>query len=251
MPLIAELISDTMKSISPRKIVAASMAAIFIYVFAIIAIYWHHLGALPASTASPEPWGQFGDYVGGLLNPLFAFLNVAAVVYIAFAVQRFGESQRKAEQESERRLQTVIDLHREWNSGSIYSSRTIAGKLIREYPDLTIFEIEEQAPSERAAHIWVVIGFFQRLSFLVENDRLHKKMTLELFAELFVWWWVLCFEKQLAPCECDARDRMLTLKTWIYENTSCQQRAPWEHRASKDLAEAVQSANTPPLMVLE
>lgn len=233
----------------PRTVAVVAATAIVAYVMGVVMIYWRHLGSLALSTTSAEPWGQLGDYIGGLLNPLFALLNVAAVVYIAFAVQRFGESQRKAEEESERRIQTVIDLHREWNSSSIYGSRTISGTLVREFPELSVFAIEKMVPYEKAAHIWVVIGFFQRLSFLAEHDRLHKKMTIELFAELFVWWWVISFEKQLIPCECDARDRMLTLKSWVYENTTEKQRRPWELRAEKDLAEAIQEANAPPFVV--
>jgi uncharacterized membrane protein len=233
----------------PRTALLIGTVVVVTYVVAVVLVYANYLGGLPFSRTSAEPWGQFGDYIGGVLNPLFALLNVIVVAYIALSVQQLGEAQRKQEQESERRIQTVVDLHREWNSGAIYASRTLAAALVRDYPSLTIFELEKEVPYEKAADIWVVIGFFQRLAFLAEHEKIHREMCLELFAELFVWWWVLSFDKQLLPCECDARDRILWLKKWIFENTSERQRAPWVHRAANDLAEAVKNASTPPFFV--
>lgn len=231
----------------PRTAVIVAAVLVVVYVAAVVWVYVDHLGGLTLSRTDAGPWGQLGDYLGGLLNPMFALLNVIVVVYIALSVQQLGESQRKQEQESERRIQTVIDLHREWNSGALYASRTLAGKLVRDYPALTIFQIENEVPYDQAAHFWVVTGFFQRLAFLAEHDKLHKQMALELFAELFVWWWILSYEKQLMPCECDARDRIFVLKKWIYGNTTEAQRAPWVRRAEQDLQNAIEQSKTPPL----
>jgi uncharacterized membrane protein len=43
-------------------------------------IYFAHLGGLPISDSDPAGWGQLGDYFGGLLNPVFSFLTILALV---------------------------------------------------------------------------------------------------------------------------------------------------------------------------
>lgn len=43
-------------------------------------IYFSHLGSLPISDSDPSGWGQLGDYFGGLLNPVFSFLTILALV---------------------------------------------------------------------------------------------------------------------------------------------------------------------------
>lgn len=53
-------------------------------------IYRFHSFSL---SSEPESWGQFGDYIGGLLNPLAALLNVYVTIVIAREVSKFGERQ--------------------------------------------------------------------------------------------------------------------------------------------------------------
>jgi len=47
---------------------------------AFVSIYHYHLGALAIDEKSPEGWGQLGDYFGGVLNPVFGFLTILALV---------------------------------------------------------------------------------------------------------------------------------------------------------------------------
>lgn len=46
-----------------------------------------------------QKWGAFGDYVGGLLNPIFAFVNVIILVVISYqlALMEDGRSQRDSD----------------------------------------------------------------------------------------------------------------------------------------------------------
>ncbi len=47
---------------------------------AFVSIYHYHLGALAIDEKSPAGWGQLGDYFGGVLNPVFGFLTILALV---------------------------------------------------------------------------------------------------------------------------------------------------------------------------
>jgi len=181
-----------------------------------------------------------------LLNPLFAFLNVAIVAYIAIAVQRLNESEQRREQQSEERVRTVLDLHREWNSEANYKSRTLAGALVRKYPSSTVLDIEKSIEPQDAAHLWVVIGFFLRLGYLAKQEKIQDEMAVELFGELFVWWWTVSFEKQLMPVDWDASDQIRSFKDWLFNLTTEERRAPWLRRSLHDLKIAEANASRVP-----
>lgn len=43
-----------------------------------VSFYIHHFG--PDISSDQEVWGQFGDYLGGTLNPIFGFLTLIAII---------------------------------------------------------------------------------------------------------------------------------------------------------------------------
>ncbi|CAN5912583.1 hypothetical protein BH23PLA1_BH23PLA1_43270 [soil metagenome] len=56
---------------------------------------------------NPNHWGVFGDYVGGVLNPIFAVINITVVIYIAFAIRQLEETTEEARRQSEQRQNAV------------------------------------------------------------------------------------------------------------------------------------------------
>jgi hypothetical protein len=67
---------------------------IFVLVLAVFPIYtyWGSFGDRDRST-NPEQWGQLGDYIGGLLNPIIAFATLISVLYAIFLQkQELGET---------------------------------------------------------------------------------------------------------------------------------------------------------------
>ncbi|WP_216923421.1 hypothetical protein [Synechococcus sp. CCAP 1479/9] len=220
----------------PKSIMLLVATGTLGYILIAIGSYVWSLRFLPLSTTDPAPWGQFGDYVGGVLNPLFALLNVVLVAYIALAVQSFKEKKQKDLEESEERVRTTLDLHREWCSESLFRSRTLAGNLVQQHIDLNLVEIERIVPQDSVTHVWIVIGFFQRLAFLLKHHKIDTMMATELFGELFLWWWIVSFKGQLLPCDWDAASRIIWLHDeWLIEETTSEQRVPWERRAERDL----------------
>lgn len=63
----------------------------------VIIVYAGHFYQNPISQKSAE-WGQLGDFIGGILNPVFAFFNLLALVYLSFRIADW-ESQREEEKE--------------------------------------------------------------------------------------------------------------------------------------------------------
>jgi len=220
--------------------------SVLISIVVVLGLYIYFLGASPVARNDPAAWGQFGDYIGGLLNPLFSLLNVFVFLYIAVTVQRLKDLEQRREQQLEEGVRTVLDLHREWNSESNYRARTLAGVLVRKYPSSTVIAIEKSTEPEKAVHLWIVIGFFLRLGYLAKEEKLQEKMAIDLFGELFVWWWTVSFEKQLIPVDWDASEQIKDFKEWLFARTTDERRAPWLRRARHDLeiAEANASQRT-------
>ncbi|NXZ87922.1 putative phage abortive infection protein [Serratia fonticola] len=49
--------------------------------------YWSYFNVLPVSN-SVEKWGQFGDYVGGVLNPGLSFISIVLVCLTLYSTSR-------------------------------------------------------------------------------------------------------------------------------------------------------------------
>lgn len=70
-------------------------------------IYWEMFGSLPLSN-TVEKWGQFGDYVGGVLNPGLSFISIILVCLTLYATSR-----QSAIQSFESILFELIKFHKE------------------------------------------------------------------------------------------------------------------------------------------
>jgi hypothetical protein len=55
-------------------------------------------------SSDAEKWGQLGDYIGGVINPLAALMNVYVAIQIAREVSKFGEKQTKLQLETQKEL---------------------------------------------------------------------------------------------------------------------------------------------------
>lgn len=76
--------------------------------------YWLRFSTNGAST-DPETWGQFGDYVGGVLNPLVATLALIAIV-ISIRIQKIELEETRAALERQVAMANLFSLlqqHRE------------------------------------------------------------------------------------------------------------------------------------------
>lgn len=58
-----------------------------VLIFIAVYKYWLHFGDLPVSD-SVEKWGQFGDYIGGVLNPGLSFISIILVCFTLYTTSR-------------------------------------------------------------------------------------------------------------------------------------------------------------------
>ncbi len=75
--------------------------------------YWYKFAYLPGAwfTLSTDPavWGQYGDYIGGILNPIFSSLAFSGlVITIVLQARQIDEVRKQANLEEMQRVQSTI-----------------------------------------------------------------------------------------------------------------------------------------------
>jgi hypothetical protein len=111
--------------------------------------------------------------------------------------------------------ENTLNMHREFFGESMYKARTLSEKLIEEYPEKTLEEIRREVHPDKCVHLWMVLGFFNRLSLQTQQNQIRKKYIRDLFGELFVWWWVCAFDNGRLPEEWDSYKSIKWFKEWL------------------------------------
>jgi hypothetical protein len=170
-----------------------------------------------------DKWNEYGGFIGGLIGPLLNFLNLLLIVYIAVSLNP-----------SQSKTQLTLDLHREFDSESMWKARTDGGKFVLQNPSQTLDQLN-RSDNPGARNIWMVIGFYQRLALAIKNRHIDERLVPELFGDTFIWWFRLCFEKQLEPTGWESWQRMEYLRNWLAKKADLEDFLVWEKRAEKYL----------------
>jgi hypothetical protein len=108
-------------------------------------------------------WGAFGDYVGGVLNPIIGFLNLGVLIYISVLVNKSDREIRQRDRDSERQ-------------NALYSLRNEA---IKEVQNI-LKEIEKfHSSSEPGDSGLIVISYMKLDSFFIYNKHLFPFLENE------------------------------------------------------------------------
>ena len=72
---------------------------LLLIVFCLVAIpvyyYYNQFGGFNRSL-KPEDWGVFGDYLGGVLNPIISLISLIILGYLTYIVSRHGAKENKS-----------------------------------------------------------------------------------------------------------------------------------------------------------
>jgi len=63
-------------------------------------------------SGSPQDWGVFGDYFGGILNPLLSFISICITIWLTAIINRFSKKNNESQIDAARRI-TLIQLKHE------------------------------------------------------------------------------------------------------------------------------------------
>lgn len=172
--------------------VVALIALIFILLFYIL-----EFGGSSFSN-DPQRWGQFADYVGGLMNPLLSIivlwtllktlrLNSEAVAHASNAVNE-AKMSREAEDLRIKR-QNTFDLNLSFQSSSMVESRLIASEFIKKDEkdsDRTSYNLQILREENNYRHFGAILTFFKQLNSLKNSDLIDEKLARELFGSYYL-----------------------------------------------------------------
>ncbi|MGC0910154.1 putative phage abortive infection protein [Pantoea agglomerans] len=105
-------------------VILSTVLSTFSFAFYAVWKYWNqfHIYGLSEST---EKWGQFGDFVGGTLNPLLGLASIIIVCVTLYTTSKFG-----AKQSFETLLFELIKIHREnlFSIEIVYPENSVKGR---------------------------------------------------------------------------------------------------------------------------
>jgi hypothetical protein len=104
-------------------------------------------------STEPEKWGPFGDYIGGILNPLISLLTLTATIIIAIVLKRIDDRNRK----EDRSLSYQPELVVEQSSFYTYTGTKYATRKTVEFSNVSkgfMYKSELQLPNEFGVDIY-------------------------------------------------------------------------------------------------
>jgi hypothetical protein len=93
---------------SPKKILKISITINLLLVLLVVFFYICNFKNQDISDKSSD-WGTFGDYIGGILNPLIGIMNLVVLIFISFLISDI-ESKRSAQELLSQKQFTLYSL---------------------------------------------------------------------------------------------------------------------------------------------
>lgn len=109
-------------------ILIAGVFAILVVIAYVIARGWKEA----------EPWGQFGDFLGGVLNPVFAFANVVVLIVISYQLAIADEERSLSERKAQKDLamyQIKVELLKEMIQTRAMFERVVVSNNVKDEID--------------------------------------------------------------------------------------------------------------------
>lgn len=134
------------------------------------------------------------------------------------------------------KMQTTLELHREFNSGEVLKSRRPADRVFAQYMDKTYDQFSPSLDPEEYSHIWNVINFYQRLWVAIKHKQLVSSMVPDLFGEVFMRWYIPYFEKMIVPYPrgWSTGNNIRELKIWFEKNADKASFGKWVELGRQD-----------------
>jgi hypothetical protein len=134
----------------------------------------------------------------------------------------------------QRRLELVLQAHRDFNSADMVEIRHRASELLDSHPGQDFRELRAQLGRSVMKDIWAVQYFYQRLWLLVQYHQVDSRLVPELFGDIFSWWVQRYYLALLFSLETEPARHIEQLWRWIQEKSTPQQRQQWSHHIDSD-----------------
>lgn len=127
----------------------------------------------------PAVWGQYGDFIGGTLNPIFSIINIILLVYLTFTISEIEKKRIMESRELEAsRHKESMELEDKRAENSIKAQKIITINQMR-YDAVVKFSTELDASLDRinldvknkaVKTRNIVYEFFKRNGYLFNDE---------------------------------------------------------------------------------
>ena len=151
----------------------------------------------------PANWGQFADFVGGLMNPLLSIIVLWTLIKtLRYSAQTLNDARKDRIEASERiKKQNTFDFSLTFNSKDMMQSRLLASKILKD-PKLESFDLNKLKKKKDYVHLGNVLTFFKQLNVLEKSKLIDRNLSAKLFGSYYVHFKPY-FEKIIGQTETD------------------------------------------------
>jgi hypothetical protein len=136
----------------------------------------------------------------------------------------------------ESKANRALDFHKEFHGAEMASARAKAWKFALDNPSLKFKDIRYDT-DDYTKGLWAVMRFFQRLSVCVNRGFLDIEITIDLFGEVFIWWYEITFKESLKDSGLDAEIAISQLHAAIKTGAGESRTSRWERAAANSRSE--------------
>lgn len=149
----------------------------------ITALYFIKFGDGTLSENKSE-WGTFGDYIGGILNPLIGLATLVVTFYIAYTFNNYEKS-RDDQSKREAAVKSYLELYQYFVGQEFRQKRQIAWNVIRraiEIPEYADFVVGESFVSRYESRPKRAV-IFEKFKGIYKDSNLKQKQFLHKESE--------------------------------------------------------------------
>jgi hypothetical protein len=156
---------------------------------------------------------DMADVTANILSALFGTLVGAALAWLV------GRQQHK--------LTLTLEMHREFNSADMLGVRYRAGELLEKNHTLDLREMQAALGKTALLDVWRIIRFYERLWLAIKKRRVLRREIPGLFGEIFDWWYLQSFHRQLLPLGIRVSRDIEAMHDWILRRTTPPELESW------------------------
>lgn len=161
--------------------------------------------------------------IAQVLIPIVTGLVGVALGAVAF---RYNSNHRA-------RVDRMYQMHKEYNSHAMVTTRQRSLEALTTYPDLTVSEIYATDPN-LGGNIWTLVAFYQRLQFGLKAKHISSRGMSDLFGRVFVYWYQLLSEREVGAIRQIERS-MRELYASIESGTDEEDFREWLESAAREI----------------
>jgi len=141
----------------------------------------------------------------------------------------------------------TLDMHREFNADRMSESRSKAFIFLKQHWGLSFAEIAARPELDTpSVPLWDVMRFYERLGVTVRYGQVIRRVVPDLFGEIFLWWYLVCYRQQLLQTKWVAAKDIEYLYWFMKKNVERADWDEWNQRHEDELTRLRRQHRTRP-----